>query len=111
MEADRVASMSFRVGVDKIAGVNFAVKLDGGSDIDEDSMSLIWCVTQIIDDVLQLASFSVGAEDLVAPKDTAVMISGRDLVRYISKPKRLRYFVGSIGGESVEALLCGGAGP
>ena len=50
--------------------------------------------------------------DLVAPKETAVMMSGRLLVKYIKSPSNRKYVVTGMSGDCslIVVALCDGAG-
>ena len=52
----------------------------------------------------------MGLVDLVAPKETAVMMSGQLLVKYIKSPSRRKYVVTRMGGDCFFSLLCEGYG-
>jgi hypothetical protein len=51
--------------------------------------------------------------DLVAPKETAVMMSGRLLVKYIKSPSNRKYVVTGMSGDCslIVVALCAGADP
>jgi hypothetical protein len=51
--------------------------------------------------------------DLVASKETAVVISGRLLVKYIESPNNRKYIVTGMSGDCslLVMALCAGAGP
>ena len=49
--------------------------------------------------------------DLVAPKETAAIMSGWLLVKYIKSPSRRRYVITSMDGDLSSFLLCGDTEP